>query len=55
MGVIKAVKELLGLGLKEAKEFVEAAPKTIKEGASKAEADEIKAKLEEAGATVEVK
>ena len=55
MGVIKAVKELLGLGLKEAKEFVEAAPKTIKEGASKAEADEIKAKLEEAGATVEIK
>ena len=55
MGVIKAVKELLGLGLKEAKEFVEAAPKTIKEGVSKAEADEIKAKLEEAGATVEVK
>ena len=54
-GVIKAVKELLGLGLKEAKEFVEAAPKTIKEGASKAEADEIKAKLEEAGATVEIK
>lgn len=55
MGVIKAVKELLGLGLKEAKEFVEAAPKTIKEGASKAEADELKAKLEEAGATVEIK
>ncbi len=55
MGVIKAVKELLGLGLKEAKEFVEAAPKTVKEGASKAEADEIKAKLEEAGATVEIK
>ena len=54
MGVIKAVKELLGLGLKEAKEFVEAAPKTVKEGVSKAEADEIKAKLEEAGATVEV-
>ena len=55
MGVIKAVKELLGLGLKEAKEFVEAAPKTVKESVSKAEADEIKAKLEEAGATVEVK
>ena len=55
MGVIKAVKELLGLGLKEAKEFVEAAPKTVKEGVSKAEADEIKAKLEEAGATIEVK
>ena len=55
MGVIKAVKDILGLGLKEAKEFVEAAPKTVKEGASKAEADEIKAKLVEAGATVEIK
>ena len=55
MGVIKAVKDILGLGLKEAKEFVEAAPKTVNEGASKAEADEIKAKLEEAGATVEIK
>ncbi len=55
MGVIKAVKEILGLGLKEAKEFVEAAPKAVKEGASKAEADELKAKLEEAGATVEIK
>ena len=55
MGVIKAVKEILGLGLKEAKEFVEAAPKTVKEGASKAEADELKAKLEEAGAPVEIK
>ncbi len=55
MGVIKAVKELLGLGLKEAKEFVEAAPKTVKEGASKAEADELKEKLEAAGATVEIK
>ena len=55
MGVIKAVKEILGLGLKEDKEFVEAAPKTVKEGASKAEADELKAKLEEAGATVEIK
>ena len=55
MGVIKAVKDILGLGLKEAKEFVEAAPKTVKEGASKAEAEEIKAKLEEAGATVEIK
>ena len=55
MAVIKAVKEILGLGLKEAKEFVEAAPKTVKEGASKAEADELKAKLEEAGATVEIK
>lgn len=55
MGVIKAVKDILGLGLKEAKEFVEAAPKTVKEGASKAEADEIKEKLEAAGATVEIK
>ncbi len=55
MGVIKAVKEILSLGLKEAKELVEAAPKAIKEGASKAEADEIKEKLEAAGATVELK
>lgn len=55
MGVIKAVKDLLGLGLKEAKEAVEAAPKALKEGVSKAEAEELKAKLEEAGATVELK
>ncbi len=55
MAVIKAVKDILGLGLKESKEFVEAAPKTVKEGASKAEADELKEKLEAAGATVEVK
>lgn len=55
MGVIKAVKEITGLGLKEAKELVESAPKAIKEGASKAEADELKAKLEAAGATVELK
>ena len=55
MGVIKAVKEILGLGLKEAKEVVESAPKTLKEGASKADAEEIKAKLEAAGATVELK
>ena len=55
MGVIKAVKDILGLGLKEAKEVVEGAPKTLKEGVSKAEADELKAKLEEAGATVEIK
>lgn len=55
MGVIKAVKDILGLGLKESKEFVEAAPKALKEGVSKAEADELKAKLEEAGATVEIK
>lgn len=55
MAVIKAVKEACGLGLKEAKELVEAAPKAIKEGVSKAEADELKAKLEEAGATIELK
>ncbi|MCL1823959.1 MAG: 50S ribosomal protein L7/L12 [Oscillospiraceae bacterium] len=55
MNVIKAVKDLCGLGLKEAKEFVEAAPKAVKEGVSKADADELKAKLEEAGATVEIK
>lgn len=55
MNVIKAVKDICGLGLKEAKELVEAAPKTLKEGASKAEAEEIKAKLEEAGAKVELK
>ena len=55
MGVIKAVKEITGLGLKEAKELVEGAPKAIKEGASKAEADELKEKLEAAGATVEIK
>ncbi len=55
MGVIKAVKEVLGLGLKEAKEVVEGAPKTLKEGVSKAEAEELKAKLEEAGATIELK
>lgn len=55
MGVIKAVKDVLGLGLKEAKEVVEGAPKTLKEGVSKAEADELKAKLEEAGATIEIK
>lgn len=55
MGVIKAVKDVLGLGLKEAKEVVEAAPKALKEGVSKAEAEELKAKLEEAGATVEIK
>ncbi len=53
--VIKAVRELTGLGLKEAKELVDNAPKAIKEGASKEEAAEIKAKLEEVGATVEVK
>ena len=55
MAVIKAVKDVCGLGLKEAKELVEAVPKAIKEGASKAEAEEIKAKLEEAGAKIELK
>lgn len=56
IGVIKVVREIVaGLGLKEAKELVDGAPKALKEGVSKAEADEIKAKLTEAGATVEVK
>ena len=55
MDVIKVVKEATGLGLKESKELVEAAPKAIKEGASKADAEALKAKLEEAGATVELK
>ena len=55
MGVIKVVKDVCGLGLKEAKELVEAAPKALKEGVSKAEAEEIKAKLEEAGAKIEIK
>ena len=55
MGVIKVVKELTGLGLKEAKALVDEAPKTVKEAASKAEAEEMKKKLEEAGATVELK
>lgn len=55
MGVIKLVKEITGLGLKEAKELVDNAPKAIKEAASKADAEEIKAKLEEAGAKVELK
>ena len=55
MAVIKAVKDVLGLGLKEAKELVEAAPKALTEGVSKAEAEEIKAKLEEAGAKIELK
>ena len=55
MAVIKAVKDVCGLGLKEAKELVEAAPKAIKEGASKADAEEIKTKLEAAGASVELK
>lgn len=53
--VIKEVRAITGLGLKEAKDLVESAPKAIKEGASKSEAEAIKAKLEEAGATVEIK
>lgn len=53
--VIKAVKDLLGIGLKEAKDFVDAAPKTVKDGVKKEEADEVKKKLEEAGAVVEIK
>ncbi len=55
MAVIKAVKDITGLGLKESKELVESAPKALKEGAAKAEAEEIKTKLEEAGAKVELK
>lgn len=55
MGVIKLVKEITGLGLKEAKELVDNAPKPIKEAASKADAEDIKAKLEEAGAKIELK
>lgn len=53
--VIKVVREITGLGLKEAKEVVDNAPKAVKEGATKAEAEEIKAKLEAEGAAVEVK
>ncbi|HCH27728.1 MULTISPECIES: 50S ribosomal protein L7/L12 [Psychrobacter] len=55
VGVIKAVREATGLGLKEAKDLVESAPAPIKEGASKDEAEELKKKLEEAGVTVELK
>jgi large subunit ribosomal protein L7/L12 len=55
INVIKEVRGITGLGLKEAKELVEATPKAVKEGAPKAEAEEIKAKLEAAGATVELK
>ena len=55
MDVIKAVKDICGLSLKEAKEIVEAAPKAVKEGASKADAEDIKSKLEAAGATIELK
>jgi large subunit ribosomal protein L7/L12 len=53
--VIKAVRELSGLGLKEAKDLVDAAPKAVKEGVAKEEAEQVKEKLAEAGATVEVK
>ncbi len=55
LGVVKIVKELTGLGLKEAKDLVDSAPKPIKEGVSKAEAEELLAKLKEAGAEVEIK
>ena len=55
LGVVKIVKELTGLGLKEAKDLVDGAPKPIKEGVSKGEADDIATKLKEAGAEVEVK
>lgn len=55
VAVIKAVRAITGLGLKEAKDMVEGAPSTVKEGASKDEAEQIKKQLEEAGATVELK
>ena len=55
IGVIKVVRELTGLGLKEAKELVDNAPKPVKEGVDKEEAEAVKAKLEEAGASVELK
>ena len=55
INVIKEVRTITGLGLKEAKDLVEGAPKAVKEGVSKDEAEQIKTKLEEAGATVEVK
>ena len=55
VSVIKAVRELTGLGLKEAKDLVDGAPKPVKEGAAKADAEEAKKKLEEAGAKVELK
>ena len=55
VGVIKAVREITGLGLKEAKELVDGAPAMVKEGVATAEAEEIKAKLEEAGASVTLK
>lgn len=55
INVIKEVRAITGLGLKEAKEFVESAPKTVKEGIPQEEADELKAKLEAVGASVEIK
>ena len=55
VAVIKADREITGLGLKEAKDLVEGAPQTVKEGVAKAEAEELKKKLEEAGASVELK
>ena len=55
IGIIKVVRELTGLGLKEAKDLVEAAPKAVKEGVAKADAEDMKKKLTEAGATVELK
>jgi large subunit ribosomal protein L7/L12 len=55
VGVIKVVRAITGLGLKEAKDMVEGAPSTVKEAASKADADDIKKQLEEAGASVELK
>ena len=55
LNVIKVVRELTGLGLKDAKDLVEGAPKTVKEGVSKDEAEKVKAALTEAGATVEIK
>lgn len=55
MGVIKLVKDITGLGLKDAKALVDGAPKPVKEGVSKADAEEIKKKLEDAGAKVEIK
>jgi len=55
IAVIKEVRAITGLGLKDSKDLVEAAPKPVKEGVDKAEAEELKAKLEEAGATVEIK
>ncbi len=55
IGVIKVVRELTGLGLKEAKDLVDGAPKPLKEGVARAEAEDMKKKLEEAGATVELK